>query len=82
MSFEAYLRNIRVRTGKTPKELRDLAIEAGVFKPTMRATDLVTWLKQEFHLGHGHSMAVWAVFKDNGWVHAPSRKQARPIEER
>ena len=42
MSFDAYLRSIKARTGKTPKELRDLAIEAGVFKPTMRATELVT----------------------------------------
>ena len=30
MSFEAYLRNIHARTGKTPEELRALAIEAGV----------------------------------------------------
>jgi hypothetical protein len=74
MSFEAYLRSIKARTGKTPEELRDLAIKAGVFTPTMRATELVTWLKQEFQLGHGHSMAVWAVFKSSGWVRAPTRK--------
>jgi Domain of unknown function (DUF4287) len=74
MSFEAYLRNIKARTGKTPEELRVLAIEAGVFTPTMKASELVAWLKQEFHLGHGHSMAVWAAFKNNGWVHASSRK--------
>ena len=74
MSFEAYLRSIKARTGKTPEELRDLAIEAGVFTSTMRATDLVTWLKQEFQLGHGHSMAVWAVFKRSGWVQPLSRK--------
>jgi DoxX-like family len=42
MSFEAYLRNIEARTGKTPEELR--------------------------------AMAVWAAFKNNGWVHAPRRK--------
>jgi len=29
---------------------------------------LVAWLKQEFDLGHGHSMAIWAVFKEEGWV--------------
>jgi Domain of unknown function (DUF4287) len=74
MSFEAYLRNIKARTGKTPKEFRALAIEAGVFTPTMQASELVAWLKQEFHLGHGHSMAVWAAFRNNGWVHASTRK--------
>jgi len=73
MSFDAYVRNIKARTGKTPEELRDLAIEAGVFSPTMKAGELVSWLKQEFQLGHGHSMAVWAAFKNNGWVHAFGR---------
>ena len=34
----------------------------------MKAGDLVAFLKKEFGLGHGHSMAIWAVFKDNGWV--------------
>jgi hypothetical protein len=41
MSFEAYLRNIEARTGKTPEELRAMAIEAGVFTPTMKASELV-----------------------------------------
>jgi hypothetical protein len=74
MSFEAYLRNIHARTGKTPEELRDLATEAGVFTPAMKAGELVAWLKREFDLGHGHSMAVWAAFKNNGWVRASRRK--------
>src|SRR4051812_19771680 len=73
MSFEAYLRSIKARTGKTPRELRDLAIKAGVFKPTMCAAELITWLAQEFQLGHGHSMAVWAVFKSKGWVRASKK---------
>ena len=74
MSFEAYSRNIHARTGKTPEELKALAAEAGVFTPTMKAGELVAWLKQEFDLGHGHSMAVWAAFKNNGWVRASRRK--------
>lgn len=74
MSFEAYLRNIKARPGKSPEELKAMAIEAGVFTPTMKARELGAWLEQEFSLGHGHSMAVWAAFKNNGWVHAPRRK--------
>jgi len=76
MSFQAYLDNIKVKTGKTPRQLKDLAVRAGVLKSDMKAGELVAWLKKEFDLGHGHSMAVWAVFKQNGWVRAPRRRQA------
>ena len=30
MSFEAYLRNIEARTGKTPEELRAMAVLGGI----------------------------------------------------
>jgi hypothetical protein len=68
MSFQAYIDNIKAKTGKTPEELKQLAEQAGVYKHNMKAGELVTWLKQEFDLGHGHSMAIWKVFKDNKWV--------------
>lgn len=71
MSFQAYLDNIKAKTGKTPEQLKAAAVKAGVFARDMKATALVTWLKQEFDLGHGHSMAVWAVFKSKGWVDDP-----------
>ena len=76
MSFQAYLDNIHARTGHTPEDFHRLAIEAGVFSPTMKAGELVAWLKQAFDLGHGHSMAIWAVFKDRGWVAAPTSAKA------
>ena len=75
MSFQAYLDNIRAQTGKTPEQFRSLAAKAGVFKSNMKAGDLVAWLKREFDLGHGHSMAIWAVFKDKGWVAASEKKR-------
>jgi hypothetical protein len=75
MSFQAYLDNIHAKTGKTPEQFKDAAIRAGVFKPDMKAGELVAWLKQEFDLGHGHSMALWAVFKDKGWVDSPKPKK-------
>lgn len=68
MSFQAYIDNIYDKTGKTPEELRDAADKAGIYKRDMKAGDLVKFLKDEFDLGHGHSMAIWKVFKDNGWV--------------
>jgi hypothetical protein len=75
MTFQAYLDNIRAKTGKTPEELRDLADDAGVYGRDMKAGELVSWLKQEFDLGHGHSMAIWAVFKDRDWVDTPGAKR-------
>ena len=74
MSFQAYLDNIRAKTRKTPEQLKDLAAEAGVYRPDMKAGELVAWLKSEFDLGHGHSMAIWHVFRDKGWVDSPKRK--------
>jgi uncharacterized protein DUF4287 len=70
MTFQAYLDNIRAKTGKAPEELRDAADAAGIYKRDVRANELVSWLKKAFELGHGHSMAIWAVFKDRGWVDA------------
>ena len=74
MTFQAYIDNIRAKTGKTPEELKQLMDQAGVYHPDMSATELVEWLAKEFALGQGHSMAIWAYFKDKGWVHAPGKK--------
>ena len=71
MSFQAYIDNIQAKTGKSPEQLKEAAEKAGVFSPDMKAADLVNFLAKEFDLGHGHSMAIWAVFKDKGWVKAP-----------
>ena len=70
MSFQAYLDNIYAKTGKTPVELKQAAEKAGVYNPDMKASELVDFLAKEYVLGHGHSMAIWAVFKNEGWVNA------------
>jgi hypothetical protein len=75
VSFQAYIDNIKTKTGKTPAELKKAAEKAGVFSADMKASALVAWLADTFGLGHGHAMAIWAVFKDEGWVEAPKGKK-------
>lgn len=68
MTFQAYLDTIYRKTGKTPEELKEIAENAGIYSYDMKAGTLVVWLKEEFHLGHGHSMAIWAYWKQKGWI--------------
>jgi len=68
MSFQGYLRTIKEKTSLTPAELRIKADEKGftingLLKPTVKAVEIVSWLKEEYDLGHGHSMAVYALLK-------------------
>jgi len=63
MSFQAYLDNIKAKTGKTPADFRKLAKAKGLLEPGTRAMQIVAWLKKDFGLGHGHSMAIYACLK-------------------
>lgn len=68
MSFQAYIDNIKAKTGKTPADFKKLAeakgfIEQGKLNPKTKATEITNWLKEEFELGHGHAMAIYAAFK-------------------
>ena len=66
MSFQAYIDNIKKKTGKTPEDFKKLAEEKGFLKNgelTVKATQITNWLKEEFDLGHGHAMAIYATFK-------------------
>ena len=68
MSFQAYLDNIQTKTGKSPDDLKKLAtekgfLENGKLKPGIKAGQIVQWLKDDFDLGHGHAMAIYALFK-------------------
>ena len=68
MSFQAYIDNIKAKTGKMPEDFKKELEKEKLYKPDMKANDLVKWLKEKYDLGHGHSMAIWAVFKSKGWV--------------
>jgi len=68
MSFQRYLTNIKTKTGKGPEDFRQLAKEKGFtldgkLNPAVKATDILQWLKDEFLLGHGHAMAIFALLK-------------------
>lgn len=68
MSFQAYIDNIKAKTGKTPDDFKKLAEQKGFLQngelvKTVKATAITNWLKEEFELGHGHAMAIYATFK-------------------
>ncbi len=68
MSFQAYLDNVQIKTGKSAEDLKKLAtqkgfVENGKLKPTVKAGEIVNWLKNDFDLGHGHAMAIFAYLK-------------------
>jgi hypothetical protein len=68
MSFQAYIDNIKAKTGKTPADFKLLAeqkhfIVEGKLNPKIKATEITNWLKADFELGHGHAMAIYATFK-------------------
>ncbi len=63
MSFQAYLDNIEIRIGKTPNDFIKLANDKG-FNSNTKAGEIVSWLKVEHGLGHGHAMALVHVIKN------------------
>ena len=68
MSFQAYIDNIKKKTGKTPDDFKKLAEKKGFLKKgellkTIKATEITNRLKEEFELGHGHAMAIYMTFK-------------------
>lgn len=68
MSFQAYIDNIKTKTGKSPEDFKKLAEEKGflvdgLIPKNIKATEITNWLKVEFELGHGHAMAIFATLK-------------------
>jgi hypothetical protein len=68
MSFQAYLKTIKEKTGNGPAEFRTLAEQkgftlSGKLKSETKAGDITNWLKEDFNLGQGHAMAIYALLK-------------------
>jgi hypothetical protein len=60
MSFQAYLDNIQAKTGKRPEDIAAMVRAQGLSKPSA----VVAWLKSEFALGHGQSMAIVSLLRN------------------
>lgn len=68
MSFQAYIDNIKIKTGKGPEDFKALGekkgfLQKGKLNPSVKAGEIVAWLKKDFELGHGYAMAIYALFK-------------------
>ena len=83
MSFQAYLDNIKAKTGKTADDFKKLAEKKGLLKSTVKAGEIVDWLKKDFELGHGHAMAIYAVFKGHKKSENTDKKETTefPVKE-
>ncbi|MEP7103913.1 MAG: DUF4287 domain-containing protein [Candidatus Dojkabacteria bacterium] len=67
MSFQAYLDNIEVKTGKTPNDFIAMAKEKG-FDSNTKAGVILEWLKADFDLGRGHGMALVHIIKNGAQI--------------
>lgn len=71
MTFQAYIDNIRTKTGMGPADFRRIATGKGwmddaTLRKDVKAGEVVAWLKADFGLGHGHAMAIVALLKGAG----------------
>jgi hypothetical protein len=68
ISYQAYLTNIQAKTGQSPADFRTLAAKKGFTQngklaAGVKAGAIVKWLQEDFQLGHGHAMAIYALLK-------------------
>ena len=67
MTFQAYIDNIKTKTGKSPADFHKGAKAKGLLAPGSKVGPIVAWLKADEGLGHGHAMAIVQAFKNEGW---------------
>ncbi|NLF04342.1 MAG: DUF4287 domain-containing protein [Actinomycetales bacterium] len=70
MSFQAYLDAIEDKTGRTPRELVDIARSRRFDDPSVKAGEILEWLKTDYELGRGHGMALVHVIKKGPQIDA------------
>jgi len=75
MTLRAYIDNIRAKTGKGPRDFERLARSRGLLKPDIKVEQVVAWLKEEFGLGYGHSLAIYSLLKSK--MGKPARRRRK-----
>ena len=76
MSFQAYLDNIKAKTGKTPEDFHALAEKKGLIREGVKTGQIVAWLKEDFGLGRGHAMAIVLTLKS---ASPPGESTDKPV---
>ncbi len=89
MSFQAYLDAVETKTGKTPRQLIEIARSKGFDDPKVKAGVILDWLKADYDLGRGHGMAMVHVIKKGrnrpqacGVDRHPSRRERPALARR
>ena len=75
MTFQAYLDTIKAKTGMVPDDFQKIAEEKGLLVGDITAGPIQKWLKDDYGLGPGHSMALIAVFRTRR-LGQPSKEEA------
>jgi len=75
MTFQAYIDTIKAKTGMDPEDFQKIAAEKGLLVGDIKAGPIQKWLKEDYDLGPGHSMALISVFRES-LLSQPSREEA------
>ncbi|MGM7669822.1 DUF4287 domain-containing protein [Microbacterium sp. A93] len=70
MSFQAYLDAIENKTGLTPRQLLEIAQARGYSDDSVKAGEILDWLKTDYGLGRGHGMALVHVIQKGPQIDA------------
>ncbi len=73
MTYKAYIDNIRAKTGKAPEDYRKSAKE----KDLAKYGELLSWLKTDCGLGHGHANAIILYIQNPELAKKKLREDAR-----
>lgn len=74
MSFQAYLDNIKAKTGKSADDFVKIAKE----KNLTTYKEIVEWLKTDFGLGLGHARAIVLVIKNRSEATSKIKTEKKP----
>ena len=67
MSFQAYLDSVVRISGKSIEAIHIKMQEDGLLIHDLKAEIFVSYLKDTYQLGRGHSMALWKYAIESNW---------------